>query len=72
MVRRRPPRKVTWFEPVAPRLAPNAVIASTFEVDRRFRCTMRAIVASSIPTRRSGRNWRNGAPAAMRSISWPH
>jgi hypothetical protein len=32
MTRRRPPRKVTWFEPVLPRLARNTVIESTFEV----------------------------------------
>ena len=38
---RRPPRKVTFFEPVLPRLARNTVIESTFEVGRRFRCTMR-------------------------------
>ena len=38
---RRPPRKVTYFEPVAPRLARNTIIKSTFEVGRRFRCTMR-------------------------------
>src|SRR5437763_12673432 len=41
MVRRRPPRKLTYFEPVPPRLAPNTIIESTFEVGRRFRCTMR-------------------------------
>ena len=41
MARRSPPRKVTYFEPVAPRLARNRVIESTFEVGRRFRCTMR-------------------------------
>ena len=41
MARRNPPRKVTYFEPVAPRLARNTVIESTFEVGRRFRCTMR-------------------------------
>jgi hypothetical protein len=41
MIRRRPPRKVTYFEPVPPRLARNTVIESTFEVGRRFRCTMR-------------------------------
>jgi hypothetical protein len=41
MARRSPPRKVTYFEPVAPRLARNTVIESTFEVGRRFRCTMR-------------------------------
>ena len=41
MARRIPPRKVTYFEPVAPRLARNTVIESTFEVGSRFRCTMR-------------------------------
>jgi hypothetical protein len=41
MIRRTPPRKVRYFEPVAPRLARNTVIESTFEVGRRFRCTMR-------------------------------
>jgi hypothetical protein len=40
MIRRRPPRKVTYFEPVPPHLDRNTVIASTFEVGRRFRCTM--------------------------------
>jgi hypothetical protein len=37
----RPPRKVTYFEPVAPRLGRNTIIETTFEVGRRFRCTMR-------------------------------
>jgi hypothetical protein len=41
MARRNPPRKVTYFEPVPPRLPRNTVIESTFEVGRRFRCTMR-------------------------------
>jgi hypothetical protein len=41
MARRTLPRKVTYFEPVLPRLARNTVIESTFEVGRRFRCTMR-------------------------------
>jgi hypothetical protein len=41
MTRRSPPPKVTYFEPVVPRLARNTVIESTFEVGRRFRCTMR-------------------------------
>src|SRR6201997_4299615 len=41
MARPLPPRKVTYFEPVAPRLARNTVIESTFEVGRRFRCTTR-------------------------------
>jgi hypothetical protein len=38
MARRSPPRKVTYFEPVAPRLARNTIIESTFDVGRRFRC----------------------------------
>ncbi len=41
MARRTPPRKVAYFEPVPPRLARNTVIESTFEVGRRFRCTVR-------------------------------
>ena len=41
MARHTPPRKVTYFEPVPPRLARNTIISSTFEVGRRFRCTMR-------------------------------
>ena len=41
MPRRSPPRKITYFEPVPPRLARNTIIESTFEVGRRFRCTMR-------------------------------
>ena len=41
MARRSPPRKVTYFEPVPPRLARNTIIESTFEVGRRWRCTMR-------------------------------
>jgi len=35
MARRNPPRKVTYFEPVLPRLPRNT------DVGRRFRCTMR-------------------------------
>jgi hypothetical protein len=41
MPRRSPPRKVTYFEPVPPRLGRNTIIESTIEVGRRFRCTMR-------------------------------
>jgi hypothetical protein len=41
MAPRIPPRKVTDFEPVPPRLARNTIIESTFDVGRRFRCTMR-------------------------------
>ena len=36
-----PDRSAPIFEPVAPRLARNTIIESTFEVGRRFRCTMR-------------------------------
>ena len=35
MARRSPPRKVTYFEPVPPRLARDTIIGSTFEVGRR-------------------------------------
>ena len=41
MARRTPPRKVTYFEPVPPRLARNTIIESTFDVGRRYQCTMR-------------------------------
>jgi hypothetical protein len=41
MARRTLPRKITWFEPVPPRLGRNTIIESTFEVGRSFRCTMR-------------------------------
>ena len=51
MTRNRPPRKVTYFEPVPPRLARNTIIESTFDVGRRFRCTMRVDCGHSIPAR---------------------
>ena len=41
MARRHPRGKVTYFEPVPPRLARNTIIESTIGVGRRFRCTMR-------------------------------
>jgi hypothetical protein len=41
IARRNSPGKVAYFDPVPPRLARNAIIGSTFEVGRRFRCTMR-------------------------------
>jgi hypothetical protein len=50
MGRRNPPRKVTWFEPVPPRLARNTVIESTFEVGHRF-ALCASIAAGSIPLR---------------------
>jgi hypothetical protein len=49
MARRSPPRRVTYFEPVRPRLARNTVMESTFEVVRRFRCTMRVDCAQFDP-----------------------
>ena len=88
MTRRSLPRKVTYFEPVPPRLARNTIIESTFEVGRRFRCTMRidcgqldpgAVIRPvpgewhpRMPERLDERSFRTGAPAAMRSISSPH
>jgi hypothetical protein len=49
MARRSPPRKVTYFEPVPPRLAHNTIIESTFEVGRRFaRESAAAIPMSSL------------------------
>ena len=51
MARRSPPRKVTYFEPVPPRLARNTVIESTFDVGRRFRCTMRVDCGQLDPER---------------------
>ena len=49
MAHRSPPRKVTYFEPAPPRLARNTAIESTFEVGRRFRCTMRVDCAQLEP-----------------------
>jgi hypothetical protein len=88
MARRSPPRKVTYFEPVPPRLARNTIIKSTFEVGRRFRCTMRvdrsqlapgAVIRPvpgewhpRMPERLDEEELADGALAAMRSISSPH
>ena len=82
------PRKVTYFEPVPPRLARNTIIESTFEVGRRFRCTMRvdcgqpepgAVIRPvpgewhpRMPSASTKTSLRTGALAAMRSISSPH
>ena len=60
MARRSPPRKVTYFEPVAPRLARNTVIEATFDVGRRFRCTMRIDCGQLDP--------RRGDPAGSRPM----
>ena len=87
MARRSPPRKVTYFEPVAPRLARNTVIESTFEVGRRFRCTMRidcgqldpsSVIRPNLangtrvsPSASTKKSLQTGAPVARRSISSP-
>ena len=86
MARRSLPRKVTYFEPVPPRLARNTVIESTFEVGRRFRCTMRIDCGQldpgvvirpepgewrACPSASTRRSLRTGSPAATRSISSP-
>src|SRR5882757_3953176 len=55
MARRSPPRKVTYFEPVPPRLARNTIIESTFEVGRRFRYTMRVDCGGLTPQSGCGR-----------------
>jgi hypothetical protein len=68
MARRSPPRKVTYFEPVAPRLARNTVIESTFEVGRRFHCTMRIDCAELDPgtvIRPVRGEWRPHMPAQL-------
>jgi hypothetical protein len=65
MARRGPPRKVTYFEPVSPRLARNAIIESTFEVGRRFRCTMRVDFGQLDPgavIRAEPGEWQPGMP----------
>jgi hypothetical protein len=87
MTRRSPPRKVTYFEPVLPRLARNTIIESTFEVGRCFSCTMRvdcdqltpgAVIrpvpangTRACPSASTKRSLRTGRLAAMRSISSP-
>ena len=85
MTRRSPPRKVTYFEPVPPRLGRNTIIESTFELDSRFRCTMRidcgelnpgAVIhrcpangTRNMPSPSTKRSLPTGSPAATRSIS---
>ena len=49
MARRSPPRKVTYFEPLPPRLARNTIIESTSAAASAARCA--SIVASSTPAR---------------------
>ena len=63
MARRNSPGKVTYFEPVPPRLARNTIIESTFEVGRRFRCTMRVDCGQLDPGAVIGRSSANGTHA---------
>src|ERR1700756_1319127 len=68
MARRTPPRQVRYFEPVAPRLARNTVIESTFEVGRRFRCTMRVDCGQLDPSmviRPAAGEWEPHMPARL-------
>ena len=59
MARRSPPRKATYFEPVPPRLARNTIIEATFDVGRRFRCTMRVDCGQLDPSHGDpARTWR--------------
>jgi hypothetical protein len=87
MARRSPPRNVTYFEPVPPRLARNTIIESTFDVGRRFRCKMRVdcgqLDAGTVirpdpangthvcPNASTMKSSRIGVPDAMRFISSP-
>src|SRR3984893_9940952 len=64
----RSPRKVTYFEPVAPRLARNTIIESTFQVGRRFRCTMRVDCGQLDPgavTRPGSGEWQPRMPEQL-------
>ena len=63
MARRGRPRKVTYFEPVPPRLGRNIIIESTFDVGRRFRCTMRIDCGELNPGPSFGRYPANGTRA---------
>jgi hypothetical protein len=58
MARRSPPRKITYFEPVLPRLARNTIMESTFEVGRRSaaRCGSKRLDEEELADWRAGRN----------------
>ena len=71
MARCSPPRKVTYFEPVPPRLARNTIIESTFEVGRRFSCTMRVDCGQLDPgavIRPVPEEWHPRMPGANQTI----
>ena len=67
MAHRSLPRKVTYFEPVPPRLSRNTIIESTFEVGRRFRCTMR--VDCEVRRDRREASLRNAPTVSLVSLS---
>src|SRR5258706_12466635 len=74
MARRSPPHKVTYFEPVPPRLARNTIIESTFEVGHRFRCTMRIDCGQLDPgavIRPDPGEWHPRMPSAAAVIAVP-
>jgi hypothetical protein len=58
--------KVTYREPFPLRLAPNTIIESTFDVGRRFRCTMRIERGQLYPGAAIGRHPAK-APAHARA-----
>jgi hypothetical protein len=80
-----PDRTGSSHIPVPPSLGRTTIIESTFEVGRRFRCTMRvdcdqlesgALIGPepgewhrACPSALTKKSWRTGAPAATRSIS---
>jgi hypothetical protein len=88
MGRRTPPPKVTYFEPVPPRLARNTIIEMTFRARPPLPLHVRVDCAQLDPAAVSGRypgsgtrvcpsastkrSLRTGRLAAMRSISSPH
>ena len=74
MLRRRPSRKVTYFEPVRPRLVPNTIVESTFGVGRRFSCTMRVDCGQLDPgavIRPVPGQWRPRMPERLDITSMP-
>jgi hypothetical protein len=73
MARRSPPRKVTYFEPVPPRLGRNTVIESTFESAAASAARCGSIAVSSTRAPLSGRYRANGtricpSPSIKRSL----
>jgi hypothetical protein len=73
VARRSLPRKVTYFEPVPPRLARNTIIEATSRSVAAFAARCVSILASSIPARWSCRYPAHGTlvcPSASTKRSW--